>query len=164
MRLMNPDASDKHEIAGRMYEACDLEMAIEGGHLQSVEDILAWAKDKASSLQKLMKFPVWVMDESSCIDLKASIAHNEINTKKLPESAYAALAGLKAQAGAAMMMLPGEDLAAGKKALAAAHAQIAQNETWAKKIVKELMAGNGQTTADTADDEWLERTFVEPSV
>lgn len=163
MRLMNPDTSDKHEIAGRMYEACDLEMAIEGGHLQSVEHILAWAKDTASGLQKLMQLPVWVMDESSCVDVKASIAHNEMATQKLPESAYAALAGLKAQAGAAMMMLPGEDLAAGKKALEAAHAQISQNEIWARKIVNAIIAGKGQVTVDTADDEWLERTFAEPS-
>jgi len=87
-----------------------------------------------------------------------------LTTHKLPEGAYAALAGLKAQAGAAMMMLPGEDLTAGKKALAAAHGQIAQHETWAKKIVKALMASKGQTTVDTADAEWLERTFAEPSV
>lgn len=86
-----------------------------------------------------------------------------MTTQKLPEGAYAALAGLKAQAGAAMMMLPGEDQAAGRKALAAAHVQISQNEAWAKKIVKALMAGKEQATVDTADAEWLERTFAEPS-
>jgi len=33
MKLKTPGADDKSEIAGRMYEACDLRMAIEGGRL-----------------------------------------------------------------------------------------------------------------------------------
>ncbi len=85
-------------------------------------------------------------------------------TQRLPDGAYAALAGLKAQAGAALIMLPGEDIGAGRKALAAAHAQIAQHEDWAKKIVKALMASKGQITVETADSEWLERAFAEPSI
>lgn len=34
MKLKTPEADDKSEMAGRMYEACDLKMAIEGGHLK----------------------------------------------------------------------------------------------------------------------------------
>lgn len=87
-----------------------------------------------------------------------------MSTPKLPEGAYAALEGLKAQADAAMMMLPGGDVAAGKKSLAAAHAQIAQHEAWAKKIIKALMASKGQVTVVTADAKWLEHTFAESVV
>jgi RNA-splicing ligase RtcB len=92
----------------------------------------------------------------------------EAKSNKLPDGAYAALEGLKAQAGAAMLMLPGtprEEAAKGKKALKAAHAQIAANEPWAKKIMNALMkasrAGDRQITVVTADAAWLERTFAE---
>lgn len=81
--------------------------------------------------------------------------------QKLPDGAYEALAGLKAQAGAAMLMLPGNDVEKGKKALKTAHAQIAANEVWAKKIVSVILSGDGQITVATADDAWLERTFSE---
>lgn len=87
-----------------------------------------------------------------------------MSKQKLPDGAYAALNGLKAQAGAAMLMLPGRNKAGGKNALANAHAQIAANEVWAKKIVKALMSSGGQTTVDSADAEWLERTFAESAV
>ncbi|EPG9766629.1 hypothetical protein M0K88_004894 [Escherichia coli] len=80
---------------------------------------------------------------------------------KLPDGAYEALAGLKAQAGAAMLLLPGNDVAKGKKVLKIAHAQIAANEVWVKKIVSAILGGDVQTTVATADDAWLERTFSE---
>lgn len=51
----------------------------------------------------------------------------------------------------ACFMRPGMSRAEGKKALAAAQAQIAANETWAKRIAKALMSGDGQTTVETAD-------------
>ncbi|GAB0154690.1 hypothetical protein [Marinobacterium sp. BA1] len=86
-----------------------------------------------------------------------------MSRQKLPDGAYAALEGLKAQADAAMMMVPGKNKAEGKKALAVAHAKIAANEEWAKKIVNAIMIGDGQKTVATADSEWLERTFTEHS-
>lgn len=75
--LKTPEADDKNEIAGRMYEACDLRMAIEGGHLKTLDDVLAWAKTAESGLQALMELPVWVITENACVDIKASIAHNQ---------------------------------------------------------------------------------------
>jgi hypothetical protein len=39
-KVYTPDETDRHEMAGRMYEAVDLQLAIEKGHLNSVEDIL----------------------------------------------------------------------------------------------------------------------------
>lgn len=79
MKLKTPEADDKSEIAGRMYEACDLRMAIEGGHLKTLDDVLAWAKEAESGLQALMELPVWVITENACVDIKASIAHNQGN-------------------------------------------------------------------------------------
>ena len=76
MKLKAPEADDKSEIAGRMYEACDLQIAIEGGHLKTIDDVLAWAKETASGLQALMELPVWVINDNSCVDIKASIEHN----------------------------------------------------------------------------------------
>jgi len=78
MKLKTPEADDKSEMAGRMYEACDLQMAIEGGHLQTVEDVLAWAKEAATGLQALMELPVWVITDNACVDIKASIEHNQV--------------------------------------------------------------------------------------
>lgn len=77
MKLKTPEADEKSEIAGRMYEACDLRMAIEGGHLKNLDDVLAWSKEAESDLQALMELPVWVITEESCVDIKASIAHNQ---------------------------------------------------------------------------------------
>lgn len=37
MKVRKPEADDKREMAGRMYEACDLQMAIKGG---------AWTADE----------------------------------------------------------------------------------------------------------------------
>ncbi len=65
-----------------------------------------------------------------------------------------------------MLMLPGESResqAEGKRALAAAHARIRENEAWATQIVKTIMTGSEQISIDSADAEWLERTFADPS-
>lgn len=77
MKLKTPEADDKSEMAGRMYEACDLKMAIEGGHLKTIDDVLAWAKDNEAGLLALMELPVWVINENACVDIKASIEHHQ---------------------------------------------------------------------------------------
>ena len=85
-----------------------------------------------------------------------------MSDRKLPDGAYAALAGLKAQADAAMMTFPtnnAETKAKGKKALALAHVQIAENEQWATKIYRALRVAGGELTVVSVDAEWLERTF-----
>ncbi|WP_326430377.1 hypothetical protein VQ574_20800 (plasmid) [Stutzerimonas frequens] len=82
-----------------------------------------------------------------------------LSTTKLPEAAYAALDALKAQAGAAMMMLPGKDKTEGRTVLAVAHAQMEEHEVWTRKIVRALLSGKGQTNIETVDAEWLVRTF-----
>jgi hypothetical protein len=79
MKLKTPEADDKSEIAGRMYEACDLQMAIEGGHLKTIDDVLAWAKEAASGLQALMELPVWVINDNACVEIKASIEHSTMS-------------------------------------------------------------------------------------
>lgn len=77
MKLKTPEADDKSEMAGRMYEACDLQMAIEGGHLKTIDDVLAWSKEAVSGLQALMELPAWVINDNACVDIKASIEHNQ---------------------------------------------------------------------------------------
>lgn len=84
MKLKTPEADDKSEIAGRMYEACDLRMAIEGGHLKALDDVLAWTKKAESGLQTLMELPVWVITENACVDIKACIAHNQGTPLSVP--------------------------------------------------------------------------------
>ncbi|HGW4499620.1 hypothetical protein ACQKD8_18210 [Pseudomonas sp. NPDC077405] len=79
MKVRKPEPDDKREMAGRMYEACDLQMAIEGGHLKTVDDVLVWAKESASGLQALMELPVWVINDNACVDIKASIQHNVLS-------------------------------------------------------------------------------------
>lgn len=84
--------------------------------------------------------------------------------ERLPKGAYAALEGLKAQAGAATATLPGNDsktVAAGRKALASAHAQMTKHSVWVNKIVKALMNNKSDVTVQTADADWLARTFTE---
>lgn len=76
MKLRKPEADDKSEIAGRIYEAFDLQIAIENGHLKTIDDVLAWTKEAASGLQALMELPVWVINDNACVDINASIDHN----------------------------------------------------------------------------------------
>lgn len=83
---------------------------------------------------------------------------------KLPEGAYAALEGLKAQAGAAIQMFPTNDAETkkqGKAALAVAHGKIAANDQWATKIYRALSVAGGEHTVVSVDDKWLERTFAD---
>lgn len=75
MKLKTPEADDKSEIAGRFYQATDLKMAIDAGHLKTIDDVLAWAKTNAVELDALMQLPVWVIADNACIDFKASIEH-----------------------------------------------------------------------------------------
>lgn len=82
-----------------------------------------------------------------------------MSSKPLPESAYAALEGLKSQASSAIEIASGKP--SGKASLATAHGQIAANEVWAKRIIKALFAGKGRITIDNADNAWLERTFAD---
>ena len=77
MKLKTPEANDKTEIAGRFYQAMDLKLAIEGGHLKNIDDVLAWAKGNAAELDALMQLPVWVINDNACVDFKASIKHNQ---------------------------------------------------------------------------------------
>ncbi|URD45563.1 hypothetical protein M6G63_27730 (plasmid) [Pseudomonas sp. BYT-5] len=76
MKLKTPDADDKSEIAGRFYQATDLKMAIEAGHLKTIDEVLSWAKANAVELDALMQLPVWVIADNACIDFKASIEHS----------------------------------------------------------------------------------------
>jgi hypothetical protein len=76
MKLKKPEADDKMEIAGRMYEACNLQNAIESGHLKTIDDVLAWASEESSGLNALIKLPVLLINDNSCVDIKASIEHN----------------------------------------------------------------------------------------
>jgi hypothetical protein len=84
--------------------------------------------------------------------------------ERLPKGAYAALEGLQAQAAAAIATRPDNDaetVAAGRKRLASAHAQMAKHTVWVNKIVKALMNSKSSVTVQTADAHWLAQTFTE---
>jgi hypothetical protein len=84
--------------------------------------------------------------------------------ERLPKGAYAALEGLQAQAVAAANTLPSNDketVAAGRKALATAHAHMTKHPVWVNKIVKALMNNKSGITVQTADADWLAQTFTE---
>jgi hypothetical protein len=38
--------------------------------------VLAWASEESSGLNALIKLPVWLINDNSCVDIKASIEHN----------------------------------------------------------------------------------------
>lgn len=81
-----------------------------------------------------------------------------VKESRLPSGAYAALEGLKAQAEAAMQMVPTNDKAAraaGKKALGAAQAIMKANEEWVSLIVRVLRLEG--KCLDEVDVQWLER-------
>lgn len=40
------------ELAGRLYECCDIQMCIEDGHLQTVADVLAWVTARADHIER----------------------------------------------------------------------------------------------------------------
>lgn len=77
MKLRKPEPDDLSEMAGRMYEACDLQRAIEGGKLKTVDEILVWVKKSSANLQALMKLPTWVIN-NCCVDIPASIEHGRL--------------------------------------------------------------------------------------
>lgn len=86
-----------------------------------------------------------------------------MSPERLPKGAYAALEGLQAQASAAAALLSAdssEAKAAGRKALAAAHAQITDHLVWVKKIIKALNNTTGITVQEV-DAEWMAQTFSE---
>lgn len=85
--------------------------------------------------------------------------------RKLPDSAYAALEALQAQAGAVVAAIPADGRKAstpGNETLAAAQAKMAAHETWVAKIVSALLKDKMGTTVLDADTRWLESTFASP--
>lgn len=87
-----------------------------------------------------------------------------MSQERLPKGAYAALEGLQAQAAAATAMFPGNDpksAAAGREALAAAKAKMAQHPEWVDKIIKALKKDKFDVTVPTANADWLAQTFTE---
>lgn len=77
--LKIPNENDKHEMAGRMYEALDIQRAIESGQLNAIEDVLQAVKRSAASLDSLLKAEAWVVNESGCCDIPASIRREAVN-------------------------------------------------------------------------------------
>lgn len=73
MKQIKPDETDLAEMAGRMYEAVDLQMAIERGDLTSIDEVKRFVKESAGNLQKLLKQQAWVVDDKCCVDIAESI-------------------------------------------------------------------------------------------
>jgi hypothetical protein len=86
-KVYAPDETDKHEMAGRMYEAVDLQCAIENGHLNSIEEILGRLKLDADRLSEVLKLDTWVSSEDRlCLDLVDTIHRAEKQSTHLWES------------------------------------------------------------------------------
>lgn len=76
LKSKKPDETDKHEIAGRMYEATDLLMAIENGSLTSIDEIKARLSDSSRKMGEVLKLDTWVY--SDCyLDLNETIARSK---------------------------------------------------------------------------------------
>ncbi|EFN0763328.1 hypothetical protein RVX52_003819 [Enterobacter cloacae] len=67
-----PPETEKHEIAGRMYEALDIARAIECGQVKSIDEILALVNTSAINLGKVLECEKWVYSDC-CLDINASI-------------------------------------------------------------------------------------------
>lgn len=72
MKIVVPSDECKQEFAGRVYELIDLQLAIEGGRLKTIDDVLKWSKETASSMNKMMELKEWVMN-GCFVDIRASI-------------------------------------------------------------------------------------------
>ena len=83
------------------------------------------------------------------------------NSTPLPESAYAAIEGIKAQAHAAALMFDahssGADDSIPKEALIIAQDLMAINEIWVYLILDAMEVEN--STVDNLSINWLEATF-----
>lgn len=80
-----PDENDKHEIAGRMYEAVDLQIAIENGNLKTVADVLKTVKQASEGLSKVLNCSKWVYNDNCCLDIQATL--NQEQRFELPQKA-----------------------------------------------------------------------------
>lgn len=86
------------------------------------------------------------------------------STRKLPDEAYAALAGLKGQAHSGSLMLKafieGVSDAEAKAKLWEALKQMAENAEWTKQIVRKILSPANNITIDDIDEAWLDKTFA----
>lgn len=77
-KVRNPDEGDKCEIAGRLYEAIDIQRAIEIGQLTSVPEILSRLKQDENLLGQILNLDSWVFSEDGFfIDLEKTIHRAE---------------------------------------------------------------------------------------
>ncbi|HFS7477191.1 TPA: hypothetical protein ACH1PF_004854 [Enterobacter cloacae] len=67
-----PSETEKHEIAGRMYEALDIARAIECGQVKTIDEILALVNTSAIKLGKVLECDKWVYSDCR-LDINASI-------------------------------------------------------------------------------------------
>ncbi|MGK3116037.1 hypothetical protein [Candidatus Pantoea formicae] len=67
-----PSETDKHEIAGRMYEASDIARAIEDGQVKTIEEVLTLVKTSAVNLGKVLDCDEWVYSDC-CLNINESI-------------------------------------------------------------------------------------------
>lgn len=68
----SPSETDKHEIAGRMYQALDIARAIEDGQIKTVEEVLTLVKTSAVNFGNVLECDKWVYSDC-CLDINESI-------------------------------------------------------------------------------------------
>ncbi|EMT0530668.1 hypothetical protein WMB34_004311 [Enterobacter kobei] len=72
-----PSETEKHEMAGRMYEALDIARAIESGQVKTIDEILSLVQTSAINLGRVLECDTWIYSDCR-LDIEASI---EISNK-----------------------------------------------------------------------------------
>lgn len=67
-----PSETEKHEMAGRMYEALDIARAIESGQVKTIDEVLSLVQTSAINLGRVLECNTWIYTDCR-LDIKASI-------------------------------------------------------------------------------------------
>ncbi|CAG9243180.1 hypothetical protein BDI4_1240022 [Burkholderia diffusa] len=93
MSDMNKDAKDKlspadfEQMAGRMYECVDIQSGIEQGHFKTLDDVLAFVKERSEAINRSLT-------ESGAFDGVRRITEAEFKKAETDVSQHLFLAGL----------------------------------------------------------------------
>lgn len=67
-----PSEIEKHEMAGRMYEALDIARAIESGQVKTIDEVLSLVQTSAINLGRVLECNTWIYSDCR-LNIKASI-------------------------------------------------------------------------------------------
>ncbi|NDY73075.1 hypothetical protein DO021_15440 [Desulfobacter hydrogenophilus] len=73
MKTVIPDENSMNEIAGRVYEAIDIQRGIEEGNLKTIDDVLKFVKQSSERLSRVLKCSQWIYNDNCCLDVKKTL-------------------------------------------------------------------------------------------